>query len=249
MRGLIIFTAVLLTACGRGDSDPTLDEIIDRHTQARGGAALIESVQAVRVLLEITEPGFTVTGDYVATRDGHMRIDIFADGTRVFTEALGAGGGWQMMADGSVKDLTEEGLKALRRGLEGNLYGLHERWGLGYRYSLVGRTEHGGEPAFELEEIAHDGFSKHLYLSTETYRIIGDVRTAALHPDIDSTEQRQETFYSAFEPTDGLLYSTLSQARDMDTGELMQTVRTTGRTLNPEIDPLIFDRPNPSPQE
>ena len=244
MRHIVTLFVLLFAGTAAADDARTIEDIIARHTEARGGAGVIEAVQSVRVALEITEPGFTVTGDYVATREGFMRIDIYADGTRVFTEALGPDGGWQMMADGSVKGLTPEGLDALRRGLEGNLYGLHERAALGYRYRLVGKTEQGGRPVYELEEVASDGFSKHLFVDAETYQVIADVRTAALHPDVDSTEKRQMTFYSVFEAAaGGPLYSTVSQTRDMDTGENMQRVRITARTLNPEIDPAVFKRP------
>lgn len=244
MKHLFLTAFILLAACGQDGGKPTLDEIMDRHTEAQGGAALLESVRSVRVALDITEPGFTVTGDYLATREGHMRIDIYADGTRVFTEALGPDGGWQMGVDGTVRDLTAEGLKALERGIVGNLYGLHEREALGYRYRLVGETEHGGTPAFEIEEVAPDGFSKHFYVDARTWHIVGDVKTSALHPDVDSREQRQQTFYTAFMQADGLGYASVAETRDMDTGALMQTVRTNERMINPEIDVAIFNRPN-----
>ncbi len=172
---------------------PSLDELLARHTEARGGAAAIEGVRTIKVELEIVEPTFTVTGTYVATREGHMRIDVFADGNRVFTEALGPDGGWQMFGDGRVADLSEDGKKALVRGIAGNLFGLHERVALGYKLELFGDVTKGGNPYFELEETTPDGFAKRLYMDPVSYQISGEIRTSALHPDVDNTEQRQES--------------------------------------------------------
>ena len=240
---MFFLIAAILSACSGADEAPTLEVLLDRHTQARGGAAAIQAVQRVVVELEITEPTFRVTGRYVATREGLMRIDIFADEQRVFSEALGPGGGWQMGGDGTVKDLSQEGEKALMRGIIGNLYGLHERQALGYRLELVGKTERHGHAVYEIRETAPDGFSKHLFIDAETYLITGDVRTSALHPDVDSTEQRQETRYMDHTPTAGVLFGMREEKRDLDTGALMQSTRVSVRAVNPVIDPDRFDRP------
>ena len=95
----------------------TLDKLVERHTEARGGAAALEIIRSSRTELEISEPAFTVRGDYVANRDGYMRIDVFAGAERVFTEALGPDGGWQLLQGESVAiGLSADGEKALRRG-------------------------------------------------------------------------------------------------------------------------------------
>lgn len=54
----------------------TTQQVLARHIAASGGAAAFEHLHSVRYKVEITEPQFTVTGDYRASRDGRMRIDI-----------------------------------------------------------------------------------------------------------------------------------------------------------------------------
>jgi len=247
-HALSVLLFVIVTACSQAPeqtTSPTLDDLLARHTEARGGAAAIEGVHSVTVELEIVEPDFTVTGTYVATREGHMRIDIFADGNRVFTEALGPDGGWQMFGDGRVADLSEDGHRALVRGVAGNLFGLHERAALGYQLELFGEITHNGIAYYELEEVAPDGFSRRLYMDPVSYQVTRDLETSALHPDIDATKQRKETISMDFrasgpgEP----VYSNRQETRDIDTGELMQTTTITGRTINGPIDASRFSRP------
>lgn len=247
-HALSVMLILVVGACSEKPEQtafPKLEELLTNHTEARGGAAAIEAVQSVQVELEIVEPSFTVSGMYVATREGHMRIDIFADGNRVFTEALGPDGGWQMFGDGRVADLSVDGHKALERGIAGNLFGLHERMGLGYTLELLGEITHNGNTYYELEEIAAGGFSRRLYMDPANYQITRDLETSALHPDLDATKQRKETLSMNFrangpgEP----VYSNKQETRDMDTGALMQTATIKKRTINGPIDASRFRRP------
>ena len=235
--------ALVLSACGQQQPGMTLEQLLDEHTAARGGGAVIEAVASMGVELEIIEPEFTVTGNYLATRDGLMRIDIFADGARVFTEALSSDGGWQMFGDGTIEDVSPEGAAALRRGVESNLYGMHELPGLGYSMTLAGKTERNGATYWDIEQVAPDGFSKHLFIDPDTFRIATEIKTSALHPDLDPTQIRQETYYSDYVAIAGVLFSNQSETRNIDSGETMQRTLIKSRRINGPIDPNHFARP------
>lgn len=55
-----------------------LAKINARHTDARGGAAVLDAIGNVRTRVVITEPTFSVVGDYRSSANGGMRIDIIA---------------------------------------------------------------------------------------------------------------------------------------------------------------------------
>ena len=243
-HGLIGLMAMVSAACSNIEPEMDLDRLIHLHTEARGGADAIENVSTLKVNLEIVEPEFTVTGEYVATRDGYMRIDVFSDGARVFTEALGPGGGWQMFGDGTITGLTPEGEAALHRGVFSNLYGLHELRAQGFSFSLAGKEERNGAQYWMLEQIAPDGFSQNLFVDPDTYLVMSDIRTAALHPDLDSTEVNTETFYFDFQETAGVVFSERSEKRNIATGDVMQNTRVTSRVVNDAVDASIFSRPS-----
>lgn len=233
---------LLLAAC-QADDRTTLDSVIQHHSDARGGEQAIESVQAIRLELEISEPGFTVHGDYVATRDGHMRIDIFAGDERVFTEAVGPDGGWQLLqAATEATELSEDGESALKRGLVENLYGLHERADLGYELSLAGSISRDGEDFWVIDQVAPDGFSKRLYLDSSSYLVMSQIETSALHPDLDSTKTQQQTYFSEHRPAAGALIPRRTEKIDSESGEVVQTVIVRNVEINPEIDTTVFDR-------
>ena len=92
---LLVLCALALAATGGGckRTATTVDEIIDRNTEARGGRRAIEAVQSLAIDLKIVDPGFAVDGTYRAARPGKMRIDISADGGT----AVSSADGWPSM--------------------------------------------------------------------------------------------------------------------------------------------------------
>ena len=105
LRRLIFLASCVLSLTAAARADLTLEEIVARNTEAMGGRAAIEAVQAVEVALHIKDPGFEVDGVYYAARPGRMRIDIMADGKRVYMERFDGEKGW----DWNGKEEKEEG--------------------------------------------------------------------------------------------------------------------------------------------
>lgn len=84
----LIFVMAIVCQPGCKGAPTTLDQVIERNTEATGGRAAIEAVQSIAVELHIVDPDFVVDGTYLAKRPGKMRIDIKADGKNVYTEAF-----------------------------------------------------------------------------------------------------------------------------------------------------------------
>jgi len=242
------FGFALLALCAAGcaghRAPMTLDRLIEANTQARGGAAAIENVHALQFELEITEPGFTVAGLYRATRDGFMRIDIFAGGERVYTEGVGPGGAWQMgRGETSGSPESEAGAAALNRGIVGKLYGLHELAGLGYELTLQEPETVEGNEYRVIEKTSPDGVSETLFLDRDSHLVVRERDTSALHPDLDPTKKHFETLQQDYQPTDGVRFARKTEKRDLATGDVVQTVLVKSLTVNPTLDLAIFRRP------
>lgn len=250
VRTLVIGAVALIAAgCATGPADEPAataavqDDIIARHVAAVGGEDAIEAVEAIEVRLQIQEPGFAVTGHYRARRDGRMRIDIYAGDERVFSEGFDGEAGWQLTQDAEEGvDMSPEGEAAVRRGVIGNLYGVHER-------EQFGATVTSGEIVIDeatyptISIVYADGFEALLILDPETYLVARTRSDAALHPDIDPTERRLETYYADMREVDGVMRSFLQQTNDMETGAPTQITIIENVISNPEIDDAIFERP------
>ncbi|MGD8681027.1 MAG: hypothetical protein PVJ33_11715 [Lysobacterales bacterium] len=239
--------AVCLAGCSASGAPMTLKRLVAANTEARGGAEAIENVHAVEFELEITEPGFTVAGHYRATREGFMRIDIFAGGERVYTEAVGPDGAWQMRKDETVgTPETEAGAAIKRRGIVGNLYGLHELAGLGYTLTFEGARTIAGKDYWVIEKRAPDGFSETVFLDKSSNLDVREVDTSALHPDLNPAKERFETMRLDYRPTAGVLFVRKSEKRNLATREVVQTVLVKSVRVNPTLDEALFQRPRGS---
>jgi hypothetical protein len=238
-----LLTAGLISACSPSQPEREGSTNIARYTEARGGEVAIEAQNSIRVRVQVTEPTFTVEGDYRATRDGLMRIDIYADGERVFTEALDGAGGWQMFGNGDVADLSEEGRRALETGIAGNLFGLHEFTGLGHMVRDGEILTIDGMDYPTIDIIYEGGREERLYLDPETWLAVRQRSEYALHPDVDPEQEIFETRYSDFRDVNGVMRAFHTERINLRTGEVAQETQILSIEINPDLDPAQFQRP------
>ncbi len=221
----------------------TLDDIIAHNTEAMGGRDRIESVQTAEVSLHIKDSDFEVDGVYQAARPGRMRIDIVADGKRVYMERFDGEKGWQW--DG--KEEKEEGAiptAALRHGVElpGNLFGLHEMQTRGHRLELAGREKVDGTDYYVLRVTFADGYESSLFVDPQTWRITRRREVRALHPDVDPSKTTIESRKSDWRQVGGLWFAFAGEDVDLSTGKVLETATVKEIKVNPSIDPAIFTK-------
>ena len=226
-------------------ADMTLDKLIERHTAAMGGKQAIERVRSVQFALTIVEPSFAVDGIYRADRDLRMRIDVYADGERVYTEAYDGSKAWQMGDDGVPHEPNAQGTAALRNGilLPGKLFGLHESQRTGNKLRQLER-ETVDNTSFYVVELETSGGDVHrLYIDPESWLIERTRVHKALHPDNDPTEKWFESRLTDFRKTDGVVRSFKSVEIDLESGAVVQTTIVKEVVTNPSLESSVFQRP------
>jgi hypothetical protein len=227
-------------------SEPTLEELISRHTEARGGQRAIEAIQNLEVKLRIVEPTYTAEGVWRADRRGRMRIDVFIEGRRVFTEAFDGQDGWQQPGgEEHAKPASAAGTAALRHSAQmpTNILGLHEMAGHGHRLHRIGRTEVAGVSYEAIGLILDDGSQTTYFLDPATFLIARARVRKALHPDIDPTVTTIETVWTDFRRVAGVRFAFQASDTDLATGKLLQTTTFLDVQVNPPADDALFRMP------
>jgi hypothetical protein len=242
-----LLLVISLAAAGAGcrPTPISVDEIIKRNTEARGGRQAIESVHSVAIDLHIVDPGFAVDGTYRAARPGKMRIDVNADGKHVYTEAFDGRRGWQWKGKGTeTADESPRATAALRHGVElpGNLYGLHELRPRGHRVALTGREEIDGVNYYVLQLTLADRYVTTLYVDPNSSLITRRRDVRALHVDVDPTPTTIEQQMSDFRKVGGVTFPFANTETDLKTGKVLETTTIRGLTVNPAIDSRIFEQ-------
>jgi hypothetical protein len=250
-RILVWLVPASLAAFGcRGLRQPAapdqLEELVAKHTQARGGSSAIESARTVAIRLRIVEPKFTVEGLYQATREGRMRIDVFSEGKRVFSEGYDGQHAWEL-GQGAERatDPGPSAEAALRHGLEfpTNIRGLHEMRSRGHQLVLAGRETVDRTNYHVLELRLQDGFVTYLYLSPTSYLIDRQRDVRALHPSADPSQKWIERTFEDYRNVDGRMVSFKSSEIDLRGAQLMQTTTILEVRTNPNFSEQTFARP------
>ncbi|MBA3564079.1 MAG: hypothetical protein H0W33_08755 [Gammaproteobacteria bacterium] len=120
-------------------SAESLDELVDRHTAARGGRAAIEAVRSIRYDLHLQEPEFEVDLIVQLARPNYMRVDVYTEEDNVYTEAFDGERAWQRNGPEAVAEWSgDEPTAALRHATQfpTHLYGLHELEDHGHELKL-----------------------------------------------------------------------------------------------------------------
>ena len=218
--------AALALLCSFSLQAGDLDEILALNFEAEGGERLGE-VHNVRIRLSIAEPGFEVSGIYVASRSGEMRIDVEADGQRVFSEGLLDGAAWQWTPGEGVSAQGEAEAAALRHGIEmpGRFYTLQDVRERGASLTLVGEVVDGDRSEWQVRVVLVDGLSRDYFIDQATHRMTRQRDRRAFHPGIDPTPVAIETRFEDYEWVVGILTSMRQEQTNLDTGDWLGTTR------------------------
>jgi len=241
MHRLIVLPMLFAAACApRGES---VESLIEKHTAARGGRGAIEAVERISIVFALQEPTFEVDGRYVADRTGRMRVDILADGRRVFTEAFDGSRGWQLEQDAtSATPASAQGTVALRHGVESpfKLFGLHELAARGHRIDCCDDETLDGVRYHVLQVRFADGQVAGYYLSPKTLLIDRERRLRALHVDVDPTPILIETQHLDYRSVAGVMYPFRQIEREVASGRVLSTMVVESIKVNQAVDPAFF---------
>jgi hypothetical protein len=247
MRGstsflFLIGLASVLWGCNRHSL--TVDDVIERNTEAMGGRAAIEAIHSIEVNLHIVDPGFEVDGNYRAARPGRMRIDVHAGGKHVFTEAFDGQRGWQWQESKGQEEASAKATAALRHGVEfpGHLFGLHEMKQRRQRIDLVGREKIDGTSYYVLRLVLSDGYETTLYVDLQSWLITRRRDVRPLHVDVDPTPTTIEQRSTDFRTVAGVRFPFATMEIDLKTGKELERTKINSVKANPSIDESIFSK-------
>lgn len=242
----VAVAAVFLSACAsRGAHDP-LAEVVARNTEARGGAEAIARAHTVLVRMKINEPDYTVDGVYRASREGRMRIDVFLEGRRVYSEGYDGWWAWEFAGDDEeAHDSSPAGATAMRHGLEYpiNLWGLGELAARGNRLTYRGREQVDGINYHVIRQVLADGFTTYFYVNPDTWLIDRQRDERSVHPDADPAKRWIEQRFSDYREVDGRQVAFKIEQYELRTHTLVQTSTLTAVQTNPVMRPEIFSVP------
>ncbi|MEP7131907.1 MAG: sialidase [Acidobacteriota bacterium] len=196
--------AVFLLASGAAGA-LTLDEVLARNLEARGGAARMQAVRSLRLTGKVvfgSGDGRIEAGwGQVQKRPAMIRTEVTRQGLTA-VDAYDGKESWSLdpfegRRDAQRNSADEAKEMAEDADIDGPLVGWREK---GHRVEYLGTEDVDGTPAHKLRVVLKNGDSKEVYLDPDYFleiRVVSTVR-------VRGAEKVTETDFGSYEQVDGL---------------------------------------------
>jgi hypothetical protein len=112
----------------------------------------------------------------------------------------------------------------------------------GHRVMLIGRERIDGVNYYALQLTLNDNSVTMLYMDPDSWLITRRRDFRALHVDVDPTPTTIEQRMSDFRKVAGVTFPFANTETDLKTGGILETTTLRSLTVNPSIDPRIFEQ-------
>ena len=238
-----LLLSVLISACQPATKEPfSLEQVVQANTRALGGAQALDRVQTMVKHSLIVEAPYRDIAVFATDRRGRMRVDLFAEGERVFAESYDGSRAHQWMPGEGQKLASERGAIALSHTaqLPNHIFRLKDLVGNGHQLALVDRERRDDSRFAVLKLTLADGFETYLWVNEESGWVTRVRNTRALHVDIDSEEKLIETRISDFRPVQNIVHPHRIVEVDLHSGNVLAETTVHATELNVDLSERYF---------
>jgi len=219
----------------------TVDEIIAKNAQARGGIEKLHAIKSVRITARLSQGSFRATYVQENKRGDKVREETIIQGMAQI-QAYDGKGAWQINPFGGRKDpelMSADDTKQLilDSDLEGFLVDYRDK---GHKAELVGHDSVEGTDCYKIKVTLKDGDVRYYYLDVDSYLEIkietqSTVRGAVVYTD---------TMLGDYEQVDGVYFPFSIEAGETNSPS-DQHIRLTVEKIeiNPNLDDSRFSVP------
>lgn len=233
---LVGFAAVLpVSAYGQ-----TVDEVIAKHVQARGGLDKLKAAKTIRMTGKMTVgPGLEAPVVVEQKRPNHIRIEFTIQGMTGIM-AFDGKGGWTLIPFSGKKDpeaMGEDDLKEAEEqaDLDGPFIDYKEK---GNKVELVGKESVEGTDAYKLKATLKDGTVQYSYVDADSYLVIKEESKRTIR----GVERETEATLGDYKKVEGLMFPcSIETGAKGDSQKQKITIEKI--EINPAIDDSRFKMP------
>lgn len=244
-RPYVCALAVVLLSVTAAAQELTVEQIVAKNIEAKGGLEKIKAQQALRAWGRMTVgPGLEAPIVMEQKRPGSFRLELTLQG-QTAVQAYDGQTGWQVNPfEGQIEPapLGPDELRAAQEqsDLDGPLVDYKEK---GHRIELVGREQVAGRSAYKLKITLKSGDVRYLYLDAGTFLEIKQEGKRIRR----GTEQEVETTFDDYKAEGGVLMPHAYVAGVKGSAQ-KQKVLIDKVEVNPTLDDARFKPPPAAPK-
>ncbi len=181
----------------------TVDEVIAKNIQAKGGAEKLKSVRSLRTTAKFSQGSFRADFRQENKRADKVREEFIIQGLAQ-VQAYDGKTGWQISPFGGRKDpelLSQDDLKSLAvdADIDGPLMDYKEK---GHKAELVGHDSMEGTDCFKIKLSMKNGDVRYYYLDADSFLEL----KLEIQTTIRGALQENELYYGDYEQVNGIYY-------------------------------------------
>ncbi len=222
----------------------TVDEVIAKNVQARGGMDKIKSVQTIRSSGTMTMgPGMEAPGSLIQKRPDMARLEFTVQGLTA-VQAYDGKDAWQIMPFTGKKDpetMSADDKKDLEENadIDGPLVDYKSK---GNKVELLGKDKLEGTDAYKLKATLKNGDVVTIYLDADSFLEIKE----QVKRSVRGTEQEVETALGDYKEVNGLMFP-FAMETSVKGSPQSQKLTLSKIEVNVPVDDAIFKMPPPAP--
>ena len=220
-------------------SAQTVDEIIAKNIQARGGIEKLKAVKSLRTTIKFSDGSFRAEFRQENKRPGRVREEFIVQGMAQI-QAYDGKTGWQISPFSGRRDpdlLSQDDMKSLivDGDIDGPLVDYKEK---GHRAELVGHDSMEGTDCFKIKLSMKNGDVRYYFLDSDSYlELKVEVQTT-----IRGALQESELYYGDYEKVNGIYYPfAVEQAQKGSSSRAQFSVEKIEQNVN--LDDALFAMP------
>ena len=201
--GLLLPGMALFAMLAGLASAQSVDEIIAKNIQAKGGLEKLRTVKTLRTTVKFSDGGFRAEFRQQNKRPGKVREEFIIQGMAQI-QAYDGKTGWQISPFSGRKDpdlMSQDDMKSLivDGDIDGPLVDYKEK---GHTAELVGHDSMEGTDCYKIKLSMKNGDVRYYYLDTDSYLEL----KVEIQTTIRGALQESELYYGDYEQVNGIYY-------------------------------------------
>ena len=223
----------------------SVDEIIAKSVQARGGAEKLKSVKTIKSTATMSMgPGMEAPGVLIQKRPAFARLEFTVQGLTA-VQAYDGKNAWQIMPFMGKKDpelMSADEAKETQEmsDLDGPLVDYQSK---GHQVELQGKEKVEGTDAYKLKVTLKNGDVQTIYIDSDSFLEIKEVTKRTIR----GTEQEIESAIGDYKAVEGIMFPFAVETSVKGTDQ-KEKLTITKVELNVPADDSIFKMPDAAPK-
>lgn len=167
---LLVVPALLALQMVAAAADLTVDEVIAKNVEARGGMDKMKAVTTVKMTAKIMNQGMEVPGWMELKRPNMIRMEFTIQGQNI-VQAFDGENGWMIMPLMGVKDpqkMSDDDVKEMKEqaDFDGPLVDYKDK---GNTVELMGKEDVEGTSAYKIKVTLKTGDVRYIYIDADSF--------------------------------------------------------------------------------